>query len=127
MDNMTIGELSSMFQISTRMLRYYEKAGLIESTRREGYAYRVYDADAVRKVQQIIVLRKLQIPLKQIRRMMDGNKEEAIHILKAQIQNMNENVMSVYTMKKALEKLLELLCEDDSDKSYMDYNFSESQ
>lgn len=121
MDQMTIGEVSSMFQISARMLRYYEKIGLIESMRKEGYAYRVYNADAVRRVQQIIILRKLQIPLKQIRCMMDGNKEEAIRILEARIRDMNENVKTVYAMKKALEKLLELLYEDASDENYMDF------
>lgn len=120
MDQMTIGEVSSMFQISARMLRYYEKIGLIESMRKEGYAYRVYNADAVRRVQQIIILRKLQIPLKQIRCMMDGNKEEAIRILEARIRDMNENVKTVHAMKKALEKLLELLYEDASDENYMD-------
>ena len=81
MNHMTIGEVSSMFQISTRMLRYYEKMELIESTRKEGYAYRIYSADMVRKIQQIIILRKLQIPLKQIRSMMDGDKEDTIRIL----------------------------------------------
>lgn len=121
MDQMTIGEVSSMFQISARMLRYYEKIGLIESMRKEGYAYRVYNADAVRRVQQIIILRKLQIPLKQIRCMMEGNKEEAIRILEARIRDMNENVKTVHAMKKALEKLLELLYEDASDENYLDF------
>lgn len=121
MDQMTIGEVSSMFQISARMLRYYEKIGLIESMRKEGYAYRVYNADAVRRVQQIIILRKLQIPLKQIRCMMEGNKEEAIRILEVRIRDMNENVKTVHAMKKALEKLLELLYEDASDENYMDF------
>lgn len=120
MDQMTIGEVSSMFQISTRMLRYYEKAGLIESTRKDGYAYRVYNADAVRKVQQIIILRKLQIPLKQIRCMMEGNRDEAIRILEARIHDMDDNIISVHAMKQALEKLLELLHENASDQDYMD-------
>lgn len=120
MDYMTIGEVSSMFQISARMLRYYEKVGLIESTRKEDYAYRIYDADTIRKVQQIIILRKLQIPLKQIRCMMNGNKEEAIHILETRIHDMNQSEVSIQTMKKGLERLLELLYEDNSEKNYMD-------
>lgn len=118
--NLTIGEVSSMFQISTRMLRYYEKIGLIESLRKEGYAYRIYSADMIRKIQQIIILRKLQIPLKQIRSMMDGNKEDTIRILETRIHDMNETVTSVQTIKKTLEKLLELLREDASDNNYMD-------
>ncbi len=121
MDHMTIGEVSSMFQISTRMLRYYEKVGLIESTRKEGYAYRIYDAYAVRKVRQIIILRKLQIPLKQIRCMMNGNKEEAVRILETRIRDMDESAASIRTMKEVLEKLLKMLCEDASDKNYMDF------
>lgn len=121
MDHMTIGEVSSMFQISTRMLRYYEKVGLIESTRKEGYAYRIYDAYAVRKVRQIIILRKLQIPLKQIRCMMNGNKEEAVRILETRIRDMDESAASIRTMKEVLEKLLKMLCEDTSDKNYMDF------
>lgn len=120
MDYMTIGEVSSKFQISTRMLRYYEKLGLIESTRKEGYAYRIYRADAIRKVQQIILLRKLQIPLKQIRRMMEGSKEDAVHILEAHIRDMNENAKSIQTMKSALERLLELFRQDVSRENYMD-------
>lgn len=120
MDYMTIGEVSSAFQVSARMLRYYEKAGLIESTRKEGYAYRIYSTDMVRKIQQIIILRKLQIPLKQIQLMMDGDREETIRILETRIYEMNETVTSVQTIKKALEKLLELLCEDGSDKNAMD-------
>ena len=40
MEHMTIGEVSARFQISARMLRYYEKAGLIESTRKEHNQHR---------------------------------------------------------------------------------------
>ncbi len=33
--------------ISTRTLRYYEQIGLIESVKKEDYAYRTYDEAAV--------------------------------------------------------------------------------
>lgn len=120
MDYMTISEVSSTFQVSTRMLRYYEKAGLITSTRREGYAYRIYDADAVRSIQQILILRKLQIPLKQINRMMRGSKEEAIRILETHIREMNDHEAAFRRMKHALETLLKLLREGPSGQNYME-------
>lgn len=63
---MTISEVTKAFNVSTRMLRYYDEIGLLSSTRKEDYAYRVYDASAVRRLQQIITLRKLRIPLKKI-------------------------------------------------------------
>ncbi|MBD5478128.1 MAG: MerR family transcriptional regulator [Lachnospiraceae bacterium] len=120
MNHMTISEVSAKFQISTRMLRYYEKMGMIESSRKEDYAYRIYDENAVRRVQQIIILRKLQIPLKKIKSMMNSNRVNALHILQEQIQDMDENVKSVSTMKSALEKLLWLLQENTETGNYME-------
>lgn len=43
----TISQVSKNFGISTRMLRYYEQLGLIESFRREDYAYRMYNEAAI--------------------------------------------------------------------------------
>lgn len=66
MQTMTISEVSRMYNVSTRMLRYYEKAGLLSSLHKQDYAYRIYDEEAVNRLRQIIMLRKLRIPLKQI-------------------------------------------------------------
>ena len=60
---LTISEVSKNFDISTRTLRYYEKIGLLPSLRVDDYAYRVYDETLVARLQQIIILRKLRIPL----------------------------------------------------------------
>lgn len=38
----TVGEVSRLFGVSPRMMRYYEKMGLLRSERIEGYAYRVF-------------------------------------------------------------------------------------
>ncbi len=62
----TITEISREMSLSTRTLRYYEQIGLIESVKKEDYAYRTYDEATVTRLQQILVLRKLRIPLKQI-------------------------------------------------------------
>ena len=64
MDLQTVSDISKKYGISSRMLRYYEQSGLITSKRKEGYAYRVYDDPAIKRLQQVIILRKLQIPVK---------------------------------------------------------------
>ena len=43
----TISTVSKSLGISSRMLRYYEQVGLIESSRMEDYAYRVYAENPV--------------------------------------------------------------------------------
>lgn len=70
----TISEISKNFDISTRTLRYYEKIGLLQSSKKEGYAYRTYDEEAITRLQQIIILRKLRIPLKQIIEILDSRR-----------------------------------------------------
>ncbi len=63
---MTISEVTKTFNVTTRMLRYYDEIGLLPSTRKQDYAYRVYDESALRRLQQIIALRELRIPLKKL-------------------------------------------------------------
>ena len=62
----TISQVSKQFRISTRTLRYHEQIGLIQSTMKEDYSYRTYNEATLLRLKQIIVLRKLRIPLKSI-------------------------------------------------------------
>ena len=85
---MTISEVTKTFNVSTRMLRYYDEIGLLPSIRKDGYAYRVYDESAVRRLQQIITLRKLRIPLKKIALIF--NNTEQTKIVEVFQESMNE-------------------------------------
>lgn len=62
----TIRQVSADFSVSTRTLRYYEQIGLLRSVKIDAYAYRAYDEEAIARLQQVLVLRKLRISLKQI-------------------------------------------------------------
>ena len=66
MELRTISQVSRDYGITARMLRYYEQVGLIQSQRKDDYAYRVYDKAALIRLRQVIVLRKLRVPVKQI-------------------------------------------------------------
>ena len=66
MDLVRINEVVDSFGISSRTLRYYEQAGLLWSNHPDNKAQRYYDAAALERLRQIIVLRKLQIPVKDI-------------------------------------------------------------
>ena len=86
MELKTIRQISLDYGVSRRMLCYYEEIGLIKSSRKDDYAYRVYDEDAIQRLQQIIILRKLQIPVKQIKDILNNqNAFEVIEIFKKNI------------------------------------------
>ena len=84
----TIREISQELNLSTRTLRYYEQIGLIQSVKKEDYAYRTYDEANVLRLRQILVLRKLRIPLKQIALILQS--ENAAAIIDAFQQNLAE-------------------------------------
>lgn len=67
-DLIKIREISTKYDISARTLRYYEDMGLLNSTRSSDYAYRLYDSQNIRRLEQILILRKLNISIKDIQR-----------------------------------------------------------
>lgn len=110
---MTIGEVSRSFNISTRTLRYYEQINLIKSQKKENYAYRTYDEDTVRRLQQIIVLRKLRIPLKQIKFIFeDAEQSHIVEIFQENISELDIEISALTTIKSILESLVSRLNEN---------------
>ena len=61
-----ITDMTGRYDITARTLRYYEDIGLLASTRSDDYAYRLYDEAAVQRLEQILILRKLNISIKDI-------------------------------------------------------------
>lgn len=67
---MKIGEFARACQVSERMLRFYEDAGILQPRRSEG-GYRLYAADDVAYVQKIAALNQAGLPLKEIAQLRD--------------------------------------------------------
>lgn len=106
METMTISEVSKIFDVSTRMLRYYEKIGLISSCRKEDYAYRVYNENSIKRLQFIIVMRKLRVSLKQIAIMLnDNNYSTMLEILCQNILELDDEVKALETIRSILKNL----------------------
>lgn len=116
MDMLTISQVSKEFSVSTRTLRYYEKIGILHSARIDGYAYRVYDDMAVKKLRQIIFLRKLRMPLKEIATVLDKeNSKEAAKIFENMLRQINSEIESLSTIRKAIKLFVDNL---DVSKSF---------
>lgn len=119
MELVTITEVTKRYHISTRTLRYYEQLGLLVSSKKEGYAYRTYDADALKRLEQILVLRKFRIPLKDIQRVLRSEGGEAAQIaFQAKLHELSDEIATLTSLKAALERLAGLLHEqNDMDSS----------
>lgn len=107
MEAMTISQVSKDFGISTRMLRYYEQTGLIESFRREDYAYRMYKETALFRLRQILILRKLRIPLKQIKIILQKpDAVVAVDVFRQNINELDNEIIALSTIKGILSRFV---------------------
>ncbi len=108
MELQTISQVSRDYGISTRMLRYYEQVGLIQSLRKEDYAYRLYDETAISRLRQIIVLRKLRVPVKQIVSILNNNDAaEAVEIFRQNISEIDGEITALSTVRSILMRFIE--------------------
>ncbi|WP_321386408.1 MerR family transcriptional regulator, partial [uncultured Enterococcus sp.] len=77
-DLIKIRDVSSKYDVTARTLRYYEDMGLLNSIRNEEVSYRLYDENAVRRLEQILILRKLNISIKDIQRIFKASGSEVV-------------------------------------------------
>ena len=106
-DCKTVTQVSRECSVSPRMLRYYEKLGLIESKRKEDYSYRIYDAEKVGRIKMILLLRKLRVSLKDIEAILTDKKQEQIlKILQNNIAELDEEIESMDTIRKVLTMIV---------------------
>ena len=98
-----ITELSARYGVSARALRYYEDMGLISSVRRDGYAYRLYDGQAVKRLEQILILRRLNISVRDVGRVFAASGSEAVlEILGEKVADIDEEVALLRELKEII-------------------------
>lgn len=121
MEFMTISEVSKSFKVSTRTLRYYEKIGLLPSKHEEDYAYRVYDENSVRRLQCILVLRKLRISLKEIALILEKPEQlQIIEVFQKNIEELNGEITALNIIRDVLEIFVSRLNENIGTKIRLD-------
>lgn len=110
MNNTTISQASRRFDISTRTLRYYEQLGLIRGIRGEDYAYRTYDDESLARIGQIVLLRKLRVPLSQIEALLKRDDvREAIAAFERHAANLTAEIDALDTVREVLRALIRYL------------------
>ncbi len=80
----TVKEISNITGISVRTLHYYDEIGLLKPTDKSDAGYRLYDDRALERLQQILFFREFDIPLKEIKAVMDNPALDRNHILRMQ-------------------------------------------
>lgn len=73
-----IGEFAAINQISTRMLRHYDKIGLIKPNEINNNGYRYYSEDQIEEISKIKMLKACQFSLKEIKSILLSDDNEIL-------------------------------------------------
>lgn len=84
----SIKEAEALTGISRQNIRYYEKMGLLNPKRDAGNGYRKYDEEDIGRLKAILLFRKLDMPLEEIRKLLDHeiDLQQALDTQKAYLQ-----------------------------------------
>ncbi len=96
---MTVKEISKITGISARTLHYYDEIGLFTPTEKSEAGYRLYDDKALENLQQILFFREFDIPLKEIKAIMENPNLDRNRILQMQKEMLTAK-------KERIEKLI---------------------
>ncbi len=107
----TVHEISELTGLRIRTLQYYDKIGLLKPAAYSDSGYRLYDDDSLAALQQIMLFRELEFPLKDIKAIIsdkcfDKNKalKDQIELLKLKRDHIDKLIDHADKMLKKGEK-----------------------
>lgn len=68
----TVKEVSRITGVSIRTLHHYDAIGLLKPTELSEAGYRLYDGEALKRIQSILFFKELGFPLKEIKEILDS-------------------------------------------------------
>lgn len=79
----TVKQISKLAGVSVRTLHYYDEIGLLKPTSIASNGYRIYENEALIKLQQILFYRELDIPLDKIRQVLESPDFDLLSVLES--------------------------------------------
>ena len=110
MELLCITDAVKRFGVSSKTLRYYESVGLLQSIRGNDNKYRYYDPATVERIRQILVLRKMQIPIRDILRIYASeDMRTVVEVFVDRIDAIEEEIGTLSELKRVVNEFLETM------------------
>ena len=104
-DELTVGEVAQRFGVTVRTLHHYDEIGLLTPSRRTAAGYRVYTPADLTRLSQIIVYRRLELPLDEIAHLL--NEGDTVSHLIRQRERVMARLDEMKDLVEAIDQALE--------------------
>ena len=109
-----INDVTNRYEITARTSHYYEKIGLINSVRDENSGYRLYDEAAIIRLKQILILRKMNISIKDIAEVFAANNSDTVlSVFDKKIHDIDNDIAQLYELKEIVLEFVRHLRQAD--------------
>ncbi len=95
-------EFAALTGVTVRALHHYDRAGLLRPARRTAAGYRLYDARDFARLQQILTLKFVGLPLEEIRRLLDARSLDLAETLRLQREALSDRRRQIDMALRAL-------------------------
>lgn len=105
----TVKELANLAGVTPRTLHYYDEIGLLKPSCTGDNGYRLYGEQEVFRLQQIMLFRELDVPLNEIRRMIEMPKFNRVSALESHRENLVKKIARLETVIGTVDSTLSFL------------------
>lgn len=107
--DLAIGELAESAGLTVRTLHYYEQIGLVTASRRTVAGHRRYDDHDAARLYEVCQLRKLGLPLDQIKASLDDKASDLVSLMTAHLHEVEAQAETTNRLRTRLTRLVEQL------------------
>ena len=105
MSEMTIGQLARQTGLTVRTLLHYDQIGLLSPSRRSATGYRLYGPEETTRLTQILLLRRLRLPLMDILEVLGRPEGSLRETIRGQIAHLKERIELQSRLLRRLEEI----------------------
>jgi DNA-binding transcriptional MerR regulator len=109
----TVSQLAKMAGVSVRTLHHYDQIGLLAPSARTGAGYRLYGEPELLRLQQILFFKELDMPLDEVRQILDDPGFEQVTALEHHRQLLHRRMERLARLLKTIDKTIDRLAEED--------------
>jgi DNA-binding transcriptional MerR regulator len=97
-----VGELADATGLTVRALHHFDEIGLLRPATRSHAGHRLYTADDVRRLYQIIALRHVGMPLREIAHALDGCVDDLMRAVDRQLEHVGQVIGRQHQVRQRL-------------------------
>lgn len=109
MKHYSVSELAEIAKVSVRTLHYYDEIGLLKPKERTDSSYRIYTEEELYRLQQILIYKELEIPLDEIKKILDDPNFDTVKALTNQKQLITDKLQNFEQLISTIDRTIQRL------------------